>query len=65
VAVLRNGTPEAVRAKLAACHRAAGERYIVGAGCEVVRDTPEANVRAMVDYARTHRPADAPAPGSV
>ena len=30
-------------------------RYIVGAGCEVPRDTPEANVRAMPDYARSHK----------
>jgi uroporphyrinogen-III decarboxylase len=53
VAVLRNGTPEQIQAALADCHRAAGSRYIVGAGCEVVRDTPEANVRAMVAYAAT------------
>jgi MtaA/CmuA family methyltransferase len=61
VAVLRHGTPERIQAALAECHRAAGERYIVGAGCEVVRDTPEENVRAMVAYARTHRPQDVPA----
>ncbi len=65
VAVLRNGAPETVRVRLAECHRAAGERYIVGAGCEVVRDTPEENVRAMVDYARRRRPADVPAADSV
>jgi uroporphyrinogen-III decarboxylase len=52
VAVLRNGTPETVRLRIAECHRAAGERYIAGAGCEVVRDTPEENVRALVGYAR-------------
>jgi MtaA/CmuA family methyltransferase len=52
VAVLRNGSPEMVRKGIASCHRAAGERYIVGAGCEVVRDTPEANVQALVEYAR-------------
>ncbi len=54
VAVLRNGTPEDIQAKLAACHRDAGPRYIVCAGCEVVRDTPEENVHAMVEYARSH-----------
>ena len=48
---LRGGTPEGVRDALARCHREAGERYIVGAGCEVVRDTPEANLLAMRDYA--------------
>lgn len=59
VAVLRNGTPEQIRTALADCHRAAGERYIVGAGCEVVRDTPEANVHAMAEYATT--PPESPA----
>jgi len=48
---LREGTPESVREALARCHREAGRRYIVGAGCEVVRDTPEANLLAMRDYA--------------
>jgi MtaA/CmuA family methyltransferase len=50
--VLRSGTPEEVTTALAACHAAAGPRYIVGAGCELTRDTPEANVRAMGRFAR-------------
>lgn len=54
VDVLRNGTPEGVTAAVAACHTEAGARYIVGAGCEVCRDTPEANLRALCDYAHTH-----------
>jgi MtaA/CmuA family methyltransferase len=49
---LRNGTPQSVFAALAECHRQAGPRYIVGVGCEVPRDTPAANVHAMVRYAR-------------
>ena len=53
VHVLREGTPEGIREALARCHREAGPRYIVGAGCEVVRDTPEANFLAMRDYALT------------
>jgi len=57
VKTLRNGTPEAVAAALAECHRQSGPRYIVAAGCEVPRDTPEANVRAMTDYARSHQPS--------
>ncbi|MDP2999526.1 MAG: uroporphyrinogen decarboxylase family protein [Bryobacterales bacterium] len=55
VGVLRNGTPESVAAAIAACHREAGARYIVSAGCEVCRDTPVANLRALCDYAFTHQ----------
>ncbi|MCX7013726.1 MAG: uroporphyrinogen decarboxylase family protein [Candidatus Sumerlaeota bacterium] len=58
VKVLRNATPERVAAAVAECHRQAGARFIVGAGCEVCRDTPRDNLRAMVDYARTHKPED-------
>jgi uroporphyrinogen-III decarboxylase len=59
VKTLRNGTPESVTAAIAECHRQAGPRYIVGAGCEVPRDTAEANVRALGDYARSHVPTTA------
>lgn len=52
VRVLRDGTPEKVHAAFAECHRRAGTRYIVGAGCEIPRDTPPENIWAMVDYAR-------------
>lgn len=55
VGALRDGTPESVTAAIAACHRDAGARYIVSAGCEVCRDTPEANVRALCEYAFTHQ----------
>jgi MtaA/CmuA family methyltransferase len=51
---LRNGTPESVTADIAECHRQAGPRFIIGAGCEVPRDTPLENVRALIDYAKTH-----------
>ena len=56
VQVLKNGTPEGVTAAIAECHRQAGPRYIVGAGCEVPRGTPEANLRALTEYAQAHRP---------
>jgi len=49
---LCNGTPASVFAAVAECHRSAGRAYIAGAGCEVPRDTPPANVHAMVRYAR-------------
>jgi len=55
VGVLRNGTPGSVAAAIAVCHREAGARYIVSAGCEVCRDTPIANLRALCDYAFTHQ----------
>jgi MtaA/CmuA family methyltransferase len=47
VNTLRNGTPAAVAAAVAQCHADAGPRYIIAAGCEVPRDTPAENVRAM------------------
>ncbi len=54
VRVLRNATPAEVYAAVAACHRQTGPRYIVGAGCEVPRDTPAENLAALVAYAREH-----------
>lgn len=56
VTVLRNGDPETVTRTLIECHRQAGARFIVGAGCEVPRDTPLENLRALCDYAKQHRP---------
>jgi MtaA/CmuA family methyltransferase len=56
VAVLRNGAAAGVSAAVAECHRQAGPRFIVGAGCEVPRDTPLENLRALCDYAGTHAP---------
>jgi len=57
VAVLRNGTPESITAAIGECHKQAGSRYIVAAGCEVPRDTPPQNVLALRDYARSQRSA--------
>ncbi len=53
---IRNGTPEGILALLADCHRAAGARYIVGAGCEIPRGTPPANLLALRTYAQKHQP---------
>ncbi len=53
---VRDGAPGSIETALAACHAAAGPRYIVGAGCEIPRDTPPANVQAFATYARSHRP---------
>ena len=51
VAALRDGTPESITAAVAECHGESGQRFIVGAGCEVPRDTAEQNVLALRDYA--------------
>ena len=56
VRVIRDGTPESIQAAVAQCHRQAGPRYIVGAGCEIPRGTPPANVLALTQYAQTHKP---------
>jgi uroporphyrinogen-III decarboxylase len=56
VRVLRDGTPEAVKLAIAECHRDSGARFIVGAGCEVPRDTPEQNLMALSQYALAHVP---------
>lgn len=57
VTVVRNGNPELIVTRLAQCQAEAGERYIVGAGCEIPRDTPRENLRAFAEYARAQRPA--------
>lgn len=56
VNILKNGTPESVTEAIAECHRQAGPRYIVGAGCEIPRGTPPENVLALTEYAKTHTP---------
>jgi uroporphyrinogen-III decarboxylase len=58
VRVLRDETPERVTRAVSECHRQAGDRFIVGPGCEVPRDTPPANLRALVDYARRTKPTE-------
>jgi len=56
---LLEGTPERVYAACRRCHEICGRYYIVGAGCEISPLTPPENVRAMLAYARDHRPEDA------
>ena len=53
---VRDGTPETVYQALEICYRQTAPRYIVGAGCEIARNTPEENIHAMVRFARDHRP---------
>jgi MtaA/CmuA family methyltransferase len=54
VRVLRDGTPDSVYKAIGVCHQQAGNRYIVGAGCEVPRDTPPENLLALASYAGAH-----------
>ncbi len=63
VTELMASTPDAVERRVAACHAAAGPRFIVGAGCEIPAATPLENVDAMTAYARATRP-DAAARGA-
>jgi uroporphyrinogen-III decarboxylase len=57
VKMLRDGAPETITAALIECRRQAGTRYIVAAGCEVPRDTPEGNVRAMTVFSSAGQPS--------
>ncbi|MFO0929319.1 MAG: uroporphyrinogen decarboxylase family protein [Gemmataceae bacterium] len=56
VRTLRDGTPESVTAAIRECHRQAGPRCLVAAGCEVPRGTPPENLRALTRYARSTKP---------
>lgn len=62
VGVMLNGTPEQVYEAAGRCHRICGPRHIVGTGCEVSPLTPPENLRALVAYARDHRPDALPEP---
>jgi len=56
VRTLRDGTAESVYAAIGHCHLQAGPHFIVGAGCEIPRDTKAENVRALTRYAQEHKP---------
>jgi uroporphyrinogen-III decarboxylase len=53
VSLVRDASPATVRAELERCYLAAGDKYIAGAGCEIPRDTPAANVHAFAEYVRS------------
>jgi MtaA/CmuA family methyltransferase len=44
VAVLQRGNTDDVLKAVTKCHREAGPRWVIGAGCEVPRETPIANM---------------------
>jgi len=52
---LRDSNPAAIVQSLETLQQQAGARWIVAAGCEVVRDTPHENVRALANFAQNHR----------
>ena len=54
---VRNGSPRTVTERLEALQQQAGDRWVVAAGCEIVRDTPHENLRAMMRFAQTHTAA--------
>jgi MtaA/CmuA family methyltransferase len=54
VAVLQDSTPEQIHQAVGQCHKEAGGNFIVGAGCEVTRNTPPENLRVLTDYAQSH-----------
>ena len=52
VRLVKDGTPETIQAALDESRAAAGKCYIAGAGCEIPRHTPDANVRAFAEWSR-------------
>jgi MtaA/CmuA family methyltransferase len=54
VLVMKEATPDTIREVVATCHSQAGEPFIVGAGCEIPRNTPRENVDCLREYARAH-----------
>jgi len=56
VRTVRNGTPDSIAAALHDCHRQAGPRFVVGAGCEIPRDTRPENMAAFSAYAKASKP---------
>ncbi|MBW8039997.1 MAG: hypothetical protein FVQ85_08370 [Planctomycetes bacterium] len=54
VSVLQDSTLEQIHQAIEQCHTEAGGNFIVGAGCEVTRNTPLENLRVLTDYAQSH-----------
>jgi uroporphyrinogen decarboxylase len=56
---IAHGTPEQVRAEVNAVIAQAPPRFILGADCTVPSDIPWDNLKAAIDAAHAHPPADA------
>lgn len=52
VTAVRDGNPESIKRDLSECQTQAGARYIIGAGCEIPRNTPKENIKALSDFAK-------------
>ncbi len=50
---IQDNSPQGVREAFAEAHGQSGDKFILSAGCEVPPGTPEENVIAMFDYARS------------
>jgi MtaA/CmuA family methyltransferase len=51
---VRNASPEIINQTLETLRQQAGAKWIVAAGCEIVRDTPHPNLCALVKFAQAH-----------
>lgn len=49
VSCVMRGPPDAIRAGVRACYRAAGAPFLVAAGCEIPSGTPDAHVHALCE----------------
>jgi len=56
VDVMQRGNSDDVTKAVTQCHLDAGPRYVIGAGCEVPRETPIWNFVKLQEYAQTHKP---------
>lgn len=52
---LAQATPKKIYESVRKCHKACGRYYIVGAGCEVLPQTPPDNLKALIRYAQEHQ----------
>ncbi len=49
VSVVAQGTPETIRERVRACYAAAGDPFLVNAGCEIPPSTPRENLLALCE----------------
>lgn len=52
VSELKDGTPRLILKRLGECRDEASGMFIVGAGCEIPRGTPDENLKAMSNFSR-------------